>query len=288
MTETRSLTIAVPLAGEMGAAIGGVLTSHGLDVLTCTIDRSERTRQRAALAGLQSTDHAGLAAADIVLSIVPPGIAISTALAIAQHFGKAAPPPLYVDCNAVSPRTAREIASIVETASGSFLDGSLIGPPPCPGGTMPKLYVSGPNAELAAKLSAFGLDIRRLNGEVGAASALKMAYGGLTKGLTGLTAALVLAAHRAGVGDELLAEMADSQAALLTRSGTALPDMVPKAYRWTAEMNAVAEFVGERPKPESGVLWLSSTPGLRQTRMRTETKARSYAHSQNQLSRRRH
>ena len=148
----------------------------------------------------------------------------------------------------MSPRTAREVAALVEAAGAVFVDGSIIGAPPSPAGRVPKLYVSGPEAGRVEALRAFGLDVRRMEGEVGAASALKMAYGGLTKGLTGLTAALILAAERAGVGADLRAEMADSQAALLARTRTAVPDMLPKAYRWTAEMEAVAEFVGARPE----------------------------------------
>ena len=71
MTSATKPTIAVPLAGEMGAAIGGVLVRHGLRVLTRTAGRSERTRERARTNGLEDADHDGLAAADMVLWIVP-------------------------------------------------------------------------------------------------------------------------------------------------------------------------------------------------------------------------
>ena len=240
-------TVAIPLAGEMGAGIGGVLTRNGLRVVTRTEARSVDTHRRAAAAGMESTDHAGLAAADIILSIVPPDLALETAAALAPHLDRKTP-SIYVDCNAVSPGTAMEIAAVIEAASGIFVDGSIIGPPPAADGGMPKLYVSGPDAPRVEVLTRSGLDVRRLDGTVGTASALKMAYGGLTKGLTGITAALILAADRAGVGDALRVELADSQPALLARARTALPDMLPKAYRWTAEMNHVAAFVGERPE----------------------------------------
>jgi L-threonate 2-dehydrogenase len=249
-TDWSNLTVAIPAAGEMGAAIGAVLARNGVRVVTRTEGRSAQTHRRAASAGMETVDGAGLAAADIVLSIVPPGIALGTAAALAAHFGHTAPPPIYVDCNAVSPRTAQAVAAVIEAASGVFVDGSIIGAPPA-GGRVPKLYVSGPEAARVAVLSSLGLDIRHLDREVGAASALKMAYGGLTKGLTGITAALMLAAVRAGVGDDLRAEMADSQPALLNRARKALPDMLPKAYRWTAEMEAVAEFMGDRS--EAGI-----------------------------------
>lgn len=240
-------TVAIPLAGEMGAGIGGVLTRNGLRVVTRTEGRSADTHRRAAAAGMESTDHAGLAAADVILSIVPPSLALETVTMLAPHLDRKAP-PIYVDCNAVSPRTAKEIAGVIEAASGIFVDGSIIGSPPTVDGRMPKLYVSGSDAPRVEVLVHYGLDIRRLDGAVGTASALKMAYGGLTKGLTGIAAALILAADRAGVGDDLREEMADSQLALLARVRSAIPDMLPKAYRWTAEMNHVAAFVGERPE----------------------------------------
>jgi hypothetical protein len=82
-------------------------------------------------------------------------------------------------------------------------------------------------------------------GPVGAASALKMSYAGMTKGLTAIAAIMVLGAARAGAGEALLSELGISQAALLKRFGTSLPGMVPKAYRWVAEMREIAAFLGD-------------------------------------------
>src|SRR6476619_6683222 len=127
--ESAVRTVAIPLAGEMGAGIGGVLTRNGLRVVTRTEGRSVDTYRRAAAAGMESTDHPGLAAADIILSIVPLDLALETATALAPHLGRKTP-SIYVDCNAVSPRTAMEIAAVIEAASGIFVDGSIIGPPP--------------------------------------------------------------------------------------------------------------------------------------------------------------
>ena len=38
--------------------------------------------------------------------------------------------PLYVDCNAIAPETARQVAEIVEGAGAGFVDAGIIGPPP--------------------------------------------------------------------------------------------------------------------------------------------------------------
>ena len=63
----------------------------------------------------------------------------------------------------------------------------------------PGIYVSGANAGEMKRLSAYGLNIRVIDGGIGSASALKMSYAGITKGVTAIGAALLLGASRAGV-----------------------------------------------------------------------------------------
>jgi len=94
-----------------------------------------------------------------------------------------------------------------------------------------------------ARLSEFGLTCRVLEGPVGAASALKMSYGGITKGLTALGSVMILAAARAGAADGLHRELKESQPMLLAWFERQIPSMFSKAYRWVAEMEEVAEFV---------------------------------------------
>jgi hypothetical protein len=80
-----------------------------------------------------------------------------------------------------------------------------------------------------------------------------MSYGGLTKGLTALGAAVALTATRAGVAEALHAELAASQPHLLAWLSRSMPGMYSKAYRWVAEMEEVAEFVG--PGPQQEIFW---------------------------------
>jgi hypothetical protein len=82
-----------------------------------------------------------------------------------------------------------------------------------------------------------------IQGPVGAASALKMSYAGIGKGLTALGAAMILAATRAGAATELHRELGESLLPILSRFETAIPDMYPKAYRWVAEMEEIAGFL---------------------------------------------
>ena len=235
-------TIAVIAPGAMGSAVGGRLREGGATVLTSLAGRSAASAGRAAAAGMVAVADGGLAGADVVLSIVPPGEAVALAERLAPVLagGRA----VYVDCNAIDVRTARRVAGVMGAAGVRFADGGIIGGPPKAGEAGPVLYLSGEEAAGLGTLAELGLRVRVMDGPVGAASALKMSYAGITKGLTGLAAAMILAAERAGAAEALHEELGASQAALLARFANGLPDMYGKAYRWVAEMREIAAFVG--------------------------------------------
>jgi len=240
-----SPTVSIIAPGNMGAGLAARLKEHGTRVLTLTQGRSSATQERARMAGMQAADEAVICASDIILSVVPPGEAVALARQLAPFIARSEPKPVFVDCNAVSPQTMGEIARIIEEAGGPCVDGSIIGTPPLPGGPVPALYVSGAKAARIAVLGEHGLDIRVLDAPIGAASTLKMSYAGITKGLTALASAMILAAERSGAGEALHEELARSQKVLLDRFSRTVPDMFPKAYRWVAEMEEIASFLGE-------------------------------------------
>jgi 3-hydroxyisobutyrate dehydrogenase-like beta-hydroxyacid dehydrogenase len=94
-------------------------------------------------------------------------------------------------------------------------------------------------------LAEYGLDVRVLDGPVGAASALKMSFAGINKGVAAIASAMILAASRAGAAEALYEEMTESLPGLLESLRRQVPDMLPKAYRWVAEMREIAAFAGE-------------------------------------------
>jgi 3-hydroxyisobutyrate dehydrogenase-like beta-hydroxyacid dehydrogenase len=161
--------------------------------------------------------------------------------------------PVYVECNAVSPRTMLEIAAVIAATGCPFVGAGIIGPPPKPGTTNTKFYAAGPAAPDFARLNDYGLIVRVLAGPLTAASALKMSYAGITKGFTALGAAMMLAATRGGSAEALKAELAESQPALLGFLTRQTPAMYSKAYRWVAEMEEISEFVG-KDFPEHAML----------------------------------
>jgi 3-hydroxyisobutyrate dehydrogenase-like beta-hydroxyacid dehydrogenase len=235
----------------MGSAVARRLTASGVRVLTSLAGRSAGTEARAQAAGMADAADLQLAQADFILSIVPPGEALALAERLAPAMRDAKTKPVYVDCNAVSPDTVLRIDQVVRQSGATFVDGGIIGPPPDPDSTKTRIYLSGPDAARVAVLEQYGLSTPVQPGPVGAASAMKMSYAGITKGFTALGAAMMLAATRAGTADALVAEMQVSQPALLKWLTSQMPKMHSKAYRWVAEMEEIAAFVG-RDQPGSG------------------------------------
>ncbi len=219
-------TVAVISSGDMGSAVGRRLREGGLRVVTSLAGRSDRTRALAAEAGIEDAGPlaAAVEQADVLLSIVPPGRALELAHIVGRD-----PGPLYVDCNAVSPATAAAIGSLV---GERYVDAGIIGLP-----SAPRFYASGPRA---AELADLPLDVRVLDGPIGQASALKMCYAALTKGLTALLTESMVTADMLGVTEALRTELADSQPQFLAGARRGLPSMVPQAYRWIGEMEEIA------------------------------------------------
>jgi putative dehydrogenase len=239
--------VSVIAPGMMGSAVGACLTKNGIEVRTSLANRSEATVARAKTAGMVGVSDEQVAASDIILSILPPGDALGLAERLAPVLRAAGKKPIYVDCNALDPSTVLRIAGVVHETGATFVDGGIIGGPPQPGSKATKIYLSGEAAPQVAELNIYGLYLPIQPGPIGAASAMKMSYAGITKGFTALGAAMMLAATRAGTAEALKAELSSSQPALFAQLSRGVPGMYSKAYRWVAEMEEIAQFVGEDP-----------------------------------------
>lgn len=242
--------VAIIAPGAMGSAVARRLHDNGVRVITSLEGRSPESANRALNAGMIDVARSGLAQADIFLSIVPPGNAVSLAEEMTVEFASAPRKPVYVDCNAINPETAARVAQIVQTAGMNYADAGIIGGPPRRGYDGPVFYLSGECADKILALRDSGLDCRVLNGGPFAASGLKMSYAGITKGLTALASMMIIGAANAGAADELRAEFARSQPMLAAWFERQIPSMFPKAYRWVAEMQEIAAFLNGQPDAE--------------------------------------
>jgi 3-hydroxyisobutyrate dehydrogenase-like beta-hydroxyacid dehydrogenase len=247
-------TIGLLHPGEMGAAIGRVLVEAGHTVLWVAQDRSRATARRAAAAGLTDAGAVGDLAgrAEVVLSVCPP----RAAAAVAGSVAKAGFGGLFVDANAIAPRTARAVAVVAGEPGAAFVDGGIIGSPPQPGaqpgtGHGPRLYLAGARApEVAALFDGTAVTACLVDGEVGAASAVKMAYAAWTKGAAALVLAARALARSERVEGTLLAEWGASQPQLTAQVETAAASAAAKGWRWDPEMTEIAAAMADAGLPD--------------------------------------
>lgn len=224
--------------GAMGVSVAASFAIAGHDVRWVAQGRTRATADRAAAAGLESvaTLVEGCEHADLLVSVCPPAAAVDVArsVAISGFSGT------YLDANAIGPGTALEVASIVAASGATALDGSIIGLPAHQFDTT-RLYLSGSAATvLADDLNGGPLSVLAIDGKIGAASALKMAYAGWTKGSSALLLALFAFASEMGVDDALLAEWGLSQPQLPDQLEARAAGVGPKAWRFVAEMEEIA------------------------------------------------
>jgi 3-hydroxyisobutyrate dehydrogenase-like beta-hydroxyacid dehydrogenase len=217
----------------MGAAVGAALARQGRRVLWASEGRSAATLTRAESAGLEDAGSVAelVGSSDVILSVCPPHAALEVARS-AHDF-----PGVYVDANAISPATTKEVGAAV---AGQFVDGGIVGPPPRQADTT-RLYLSGPAAATIAELfDGSAVDARVVSAEIGAASALKLAYAAWSKGTAALLLAIRELARAEGIEDQLVAEWELSQPGLLERSRAAARSAEAKSWRWVAEMEEIA------------------------------------------------
>jgi len=261
-------TVAIMSPGDMGHAVGQVLSESGIDVITCTDGRSQRTKNLAEKAGLRqvATLEDMVIQADLVLSIMVPSKAMSFVREISPHFESSKTPTYFADCNAVSPQSALAMAEVINQAGGKFIDGGIIGTAPTKGDT-PRFYVSGPDASLVMELDGRGIIVKAIGNKVGQASGIKMCYAALTKGTNTLHVALLTAASRMGLTDDLRKEFEFSQKSHLAAMEKGISRLPANAHRWIGEMEEIAatfENLGVTPNFHKGAAeiykMLNSTP----------------------------
>ncbi len=249
-------TVGILSPGEMGAGVGGALRASGLSVLTCLAGRSPASHERARAAGIEDvSDLATLVErCDLILSILVPARARGVAAQVGDAARSAGADTVLADCNAIAPQTVQAMEVDLEGSGVTLVDAGIVGGPPR-NGQGPRVYASGSAAHLLGELDGRGIDVVDVGPEIGKASAVKMCYAAMTKGTTALRTALLVAARRLEVYDELIAEMENSQAAALGAAEQGMRRLPNVAYRWIGEMEEIAstfEHVGVTPDFHTG------------------------------------
>lgn len=239
-------TVAILSTGEMGHSVASVLGSHGLRVVTCLAGRSARTVGLAKKAGTLnlSTLKEVAVQSDLVISIVVPSAARPLAEAFSLAIAETRKPVLFADANAVSAMTSLAIEAVITAAGGRFVDACIIGAASqLDRGTT--FYASGLWASEFAGLNNFGLKVEILGDRAGQASAFKIVYAGLTKGVTSLVLELLLLAHGLGISEPIIEMYRAKFPDIVRFMETTLSSLPFRAGRKSEEMEELISTIEE-------------------------------------------
>ncbi|EED16380.1 conserved hypothetical protein [Talaromyces stipitatus ATCC 10500] len=265
-----TVTVGILSIGDMGVGIARLLNANSYRVVTVGTGRSQDTLDRIQAASIEAlpTDQDLVIQSDYILSIVPPRDSLATARRIlealnlpdtlskrkAQQHG-ASEKVYFFDLNASSPRLMREIDDLFSMPSATgetivqFIDGGIIGGPPSydeidQKWKKPSIVLSGPVDDLPSSFHTLlqsTLNMTLVGTKIGSASALKLSFASLTKGLTALSLLSFTTAQTEGVLAHLLQHLEDYSPKTGALAAAGVVGMSPKAYRWVEEMRSIGE-----------------------------------------------
>lgn len=225
--------------GEMGSFLAASARNTLGTVYWCSEGRSAATRARAVQQGLTEVTSLDefCRRCSIIVSVCPPHAAESQADAVAAARFQG----IYVDANALSPASMQGLGKRLQTNGLRVVDGGIIGLASYKPGTT-WLYLSGADAaEVAACFSAGPIEVSVLGPELGQASALKMCYAAWNKGKNALLTAVLATADDLGVRAALEQQLDIYEPGFSSASTERLRGIARKAWRFSGEMNEIAE-----------------------------------------------
>ena len=255
MKTLQSIGILMP--GDMGHACGQALKQSGFRVVTFLGGRSDRTQSLSASAGIESLASLDdvIRQSDLILSILPPQHAHGIATEVADVMANIGCFTDYADCNAISPKSAKNISELFSNLPVNFIDGGIVGFNPIKEDGRTRLYVSGENLFLISQIDGRGMVVKPVGHLIGQASTLKMIYASATKGAFSLFAAVAVMSELAGLREELFLELEDSKPDILKTMLRMVPRIPLDSGRWIPEMEEIADTYkqfGMTPKFHEG------------------------------------
>lgn len=217
-----------------------------------TDDAAEAAAKRADYKrlGVDGRDDRGsaLAGADAVFCTVTADRALDAARECAPHLGEGA---FWFDMNSCAPSSKRAASEVIDAVGGRYVDVAVMAPV-YPKRHLVPLLIAGPHAaEAEEALKARGMNPRVVEGEIGAASTIKMLRSIMVKGMEALTSECVLAAVKAGVDEEVLGSLDKSFPGFKWSEQSAynFERVMVHGVRRAAEMREVAKTVADLGLP---------------------------------------
>jgi 3-hydroxyisobutyrate dehydrogenase-like beta-hydroxyacid dehydrogenase len=197
--------------GEVATAFSHALSARGCQIVAHDVllhKPGGRERLLARAGSIKIAFEAlpdALARSDYVLSTVTTSVALAAAEECARHLR---PGQKYVDLNATAPSAKQVIGTVIEGSGAAFVEGALLGAVGVTGAKT-EILLGGPHARAAEQdlAGTLGLNARFYSVEIGKASMFKMLRSVFSKGMEALLVEFLVAAERAGIRDDLWAEV---------------------------------------------------------------------------------
>lgn len=234
--------------GAMGVSLAATAVNSGNKSYWASSGRSPATRQRAETHGLfeLSTVEELCERCTMIVSVCPPHAATDVAEAVCNSSFAG----IFVDVNAISPQRAQRLDQLMIAAGIDFVDGGIIGPPAWTANRT-WLYLSGHRAaQVASCFRAGPLEVEVIGSEVGKASGLKMCFAANSKGTTALLIAIMAAADRLGVRQELENQWSHHGSDFTQSTIDRIRKATPKGWRFAGEMEEIASTFAAVGLPE--------------------------------------
>lgn len=211
----HTLTIGFVGFGEAGFHIARGLRNAGAghisayDINTHTPVLGDKIRQRARESEIRlvETNEQLGNSCKTILSTVTADQAATAARQNAPYLGAS---HLYADLNSVSPALKQSIGRTIMDTGARFVEVAVMQPVPPYGHKVPMLAGGEAAAELAQRLSPFGVRLDIVGHEIGVAAATKMFRSIIMKGLEALLTECVLGASRYGAEPAVFASLAET------------------------------------------------------------------------------
>jgi len=230
--------------GEVASTISEGLMENGVDVYTCVLGRSTRTKKLAENTSVKfyNSYHDLAQNSEILISSVVP----SNAVEVAKMVGKYSK-GIFVDMNNVSPKTVIQTLGMIE--NGKTVDAAIIGSVIRMGLNV-KVIASGPFADDFAGLKNFGMNISVVGSENGQASEIKLLRSAYTKGVSALLFESIQYGYKMGIDKEVLKYISETEGNDFIDSAVSrITSAAFHADRRSEEMKEVVEMLSEKHDP---------------------------------------
>jgi 3-hydroxyisobutyrate dehydrogenase-like beta-hydroxyacid dehydrogenase len=242
--------IALLFPGDMGTQIAKELIKNNFKVITAGEGRSPRTLQNIQDSGIHNAGSLQNAVeqAAVILSLTSPEGSLKLAENSISCLKKTENRPIYVDLNSNTPATALSIEKLFSSMNIRFVNGAVMGASKDIPDTA-TLVVSGKYRNLFIDLFSEIFKIKDAGEKTEAASAYKLLFSMVNKGMNALFFETMTAAAHFGILDELNESLQEFLPGTYQDLIKTTPTYPQHIFRRIDEMNGLTEMLREENLP---------------------------------------